>query len=427
MAQFGTEFRKRYFSHIPDDLIPVNHGSRGLTPKPVLEYFDEMNKEHVLDPDEFYLIRAKDRYVNQLKSLSEFLKVDYRNLILITHVTMAVNCVLRSIPWDFEKDKILIHFSTYHDCAYSVDFLHDRFNFQFDVIDILYLMEDDEIVQKFETKLSHTKYKLYMFDTVCSMPGVRLPYKELIKICKKYDTWSLIDGAHGVGLENMDFISEFKPDFITFNLHKWFSTSKSCAFIYVDSKHHRLMQTFPISWTYSLNSTKNNKEIEENILIEKFWYVGTINYSAAFCIEKAIEFRKNICGDEENIHEYQKELEKKAIDIVLGEFGPGAKFLDNNTHTLNCIGIFNISFPKNEKNTKFIENLSESYDDYRKFKFRCETRMIKEDKTFAPFIAHNNELWVRFSVNIYNVASDYEKSAKLVKRMIDKCIEEELE
>lgn len=427
MAQFGTEFRKKYYPHIPDDVIPVNHGSYGLTPKPVLDYMDEMNKEHELNPDEFYLIRAKDRYVRQLKLLGEFLKVDYRNLVLIAHATMAVNCVLRSIPWDFKKDRILIHSSTYRACAYSVDFLHDRFNLQFDIVDVQYPMEDDELVQKFEAKLSHTRYKLCMFDTVCSMPGVRFPYKELIKVCKKYDTWTLIDGAHGIGLENMDFLSELKPDFITSNLHKWFSTPKSCAFIYVDPKHHKFMQTFPISWSYPLNSSDNSKEVEENILIEKFWFIGTINYSAAFCIEKAIEFRRDVCGGEENIHTYQRTLEKEAIDIVLKEFGPGARLLDNSTHTLNCIGMFNVSFPKNARNAKFIEHLSESYDDYRRFKFRCEARMIKEDKTFAPFIAHNNELWVRFSVNIYNVASDYEKSARLVKKMIEKCIEEELE
>ncbi|CAL9731041.1 hypothetical protein MOUN0_K09890 [Monosporozyma unispora] len=426
MTQFGAEFREKYFPQVPKDVTPVNHGSYGLTPKPVLDFLNELNHEQEEYPDEFYLLTAKNKYIAQLKALGKFLNVDYHNLALLPNATMSVNAVLRSIPWDLKNDKVLIHSSTYGGCANSVKFVHDSLGLQYDIIDLQYPLEDKDVIAKFEEKLTKNNYKLCMFDTVCSMPGVRLPYEELIKACKKYDTWTLIDAAHGAGLVDMGFLHKLKPDFVTSNLHKWLCAPKSTSFLYVDPKHHKTIQTFPISWSYALNSTELTKEMEENLLIEKFWFSGTINYTSGFCIEKAIQFRKEICGGEEKINKYQADLQKEAIDIVLREFGTGAKLLDNSTHTVSVAGMFNISFPKNERNTKFIEHLTESFAAYRKFKVKCETKMVVDHKAFAPFIAHNNELWIRFSVNIYNTAADYERSAKLIKQTIEECIEDEL-
>ncbi|CAL9729868.1 hypothetical protein MOUN0_I01068 [Monosporozyma unispora] len=427
MVEFGSDFRAKYFSQVPKDIVPVNHGAFGLTPSLVQDYLNKVTNSQEKYPDEFYLIESKKIYIEQLKALGEFLNVDYHNLALLVNGSTAINCVLRSIPWDFENDKVLFTSVTYGACAKSVKFLHEAHGLQYDIVDLQYPIEDKDVIAKVESYLSQGNYRLCMFDLVASMPAVKLPYEELIKLCKKYNTWSLIDGGHGVGLVDMNFIQDLEPDFLTSNLYKWLSVPKSCAFLYVNPKHHKLIQTFPISWSYDLNAKENSQVENPNLLIDKFWYFGTVNYGARLCIKKALEFRQECCGGEEKIREYRTNLQKQAIDLVLKEFGPDAKLLQNSTNSLEIPGMFNVSFPKTAKYADLIEHLADSYFAYRTFKGKCEPLMVTETKKFAPFVAHNKELWVRFSVTLYNVASDYAVAAKSVKETIQKCLDEELE
>lgn len=64
--------------------------------------------------------------------------------------------------------------------------------------------------------------RLATFDTIVSMPGVRMPYEELLKICQEEKVLSFLDGAHGVGMlapKDLD-LGALKPDFFVSNLHK---------------------------------------------------------------------------------------------------------------------------------------------------------------------------------------------------------------
>lgn len=362
-----------------------------------------------------------------MKCLAEYLGLDDRNLALVPNATMAINTVLRSIPWDFKNDTVLIHTTTYGACSNTVKFLHDYYGLQFDITNTTYPIEDNILLARFEEKLSSGTYKLCMFDMISSMPGVTLPYEKLIQLCHKYNVWTLVDGAHAVGLVDLKFIDELKPDFLTTNLHKWLSVPKSCALLYINPKHHSLVQTNPFSWSYVPKELEDSVEIDNNtLLIEKFWYLGTVSYGPIICIEEAISFRKNICGGEQAIRGYQNELQEKAIPLIIAAFGPGAELLENSTNTYHTPGMFNISFPIEEAHRPVLNYLLESFVSFRKFKAACEARMIKEYRAFAPFLVHNGRIWVRFSVNVFNEESDYSRSAVLIKKCLDECLEEKL-
>ena len=40
-----------------------------------------------------------------------------------------------------------------------------------------------------------------VIDSISSNPGMALPWKELVQVCKEEGIWSLVDGAHSVGQE----------------------------------------------------------------------------------------------------------------------------------------------------------------------------------------------------------------------------------
>lgn len=62
-----------------------------------------------------------------------------------------------------------------------------------------------------------------VIDTIASVPGVLLPWQEMVEICKEEDVISVVDGAHSLGQEDIN-LKETDPDF-------WVSVS-----------HHRFPQ-----------------------------------------------------------------------------------------------------------------------------------------------------------------------------------------
>lgn len=40
-----------------------------------------------------------------------------------------------------------------------------------------------------------------VIDSIASNPGVLLPWKEMVKICREEGVWSVIDAAHSIGQE----------------------------------------------------------------------------------------------------------------------------------------------------------------------------------------------------------------------------------
>ena len=52
-----------------------------------------------------------------------------------------------------------------------------------------------------------------VIDTIASNPGVYLPWKEMVKLCRERGILTLVDAAHSIGQEPNIALSEVGPDF----------------------------------------------------------------------------------------------------------------------------------------------------------------------------------------------------------------------
>jgi len=60
---------------------------------------------------------------------------------------------------------------------------------------------------------SSNKKRVAIIDSIVSNPGVLLPWKEMVQICKEEDVWSVVDAAHSIGQEVDLDLEAAKPDF----------------------------------------------------------------------------------------------------------------------------------------------------------------------------------------------------------------------
>jgi hercynylcysteine S-oxide lyase len=52
-----------------------------------------------------------------------------------------------------------------------------------------------------------------VIDSIVSNPGVLLPWKEMVQLCREEGVWSVIDAAHSIGQEVDLDLGKVKPDF----------------------------------------------------------------------------------------------------------------------------------------------------------------------------------------------------------------------
>jgi selenocysteine lyase/cysteine desulfurase len=144
--------------------------------------------------------------------------------VFVPNVTTGINTVLRNLTYE-SGDHILYFATIYGACEKTVAYMTETTPVSSIKVTYTYPVEDDYLVDQLRTKVKEVeskggKVKIAIFDTIVSMPGVRVPFEQLTKVCKELGVLSFIDGAHGVGQISLD-LSALDPDFFVSNCHKY--------------------------------------------------------------------------------------------------------------------------------------------------------------------------------------------------------------
>lgn len=430
-ARFGKEMGKEFL--FDPGFRNINHGSFGSIPKAIQSKLRSYQDRAEAMPDPFIRYEYPKLLDESRAALAEHLSAPVDTIVIVPNATTGVNSVLRNMTWAEDgKDEILYFSTIYSGCGKTIDYLVDsqRGLVSSRQISISYPIEDEEIISRFEAAVqeaqsSGKRARICLFDAVSSLPGVRFPFEDMTRSCRKNGVLSLIDGAQGIGMIHVD-LGSLDPDFFISNCHKWLHVPRGCAVFYVPFRNQPMMaSTLPTSHGYVSKLGERFNPLPPSgkpPFINNFEFVGTVDNSPYLCVKDAIQWRKEVLGGEVKILDYLwslgKDGGKKVAEIL------GTHVLENSKGTLTNCGMVNVALPliMGEKGSSDSEcsapegTIIPHSEAFVATQWMLET-LMGEYKTFVALFVHDRRWLARLSAQVYLDIDDFEWVGKVLKEL----------
>ncbi|KAK3699519.1 hypothetical protein LTR37_016388 [Vermiconidia calcicola] len=433
---FGRQMRDEHFL-FAKSYVPLNHGSYGAFPAAVRTYQRSLQDQTEARSDAFIRFKAPSLLLESRTAIAGLLQVPRQTVVFVPNATTGVNTVLRNLTWN-EGDVIVYLSTAYGACEKTIVHVCEITPATSVRIDALFPIEDDELVDTFRLTVQNIAaqqgkhVKIAMFDTVCTFPGVRLPWEALVKACKAED------GAHGIGHIDLSDLGQIDPDFFTSNCYKWLFTPRPCAIFYVPTRHHHLIRTtYPTSHGFrplQEQQAATSASSDNDYLGELFKWAATVDMSPYLCTLEALKFRSNVCGGEAAIRNYcfdfAQQGGKRMAQLLETEV------MDNKNATLSqcCFAVVRLPlrFASDTVSTTygFTDRRSEATRggvEYNQqllppergpeFVKTIMDKLRDEYDTWIPMKFYSGAIWFRISAQVYLDMADLEWAAGVLSKL----------
>ena len=366
------------------------------------------------------------------EAVARILKAPVEGCVFVPNATTAINVVLRNLEWNEDGKDVIIFFSTiYGGCGKTIDYVVDasRGLVSSHCIDLVYPEEDADIISKFNAAVrtvasSGSRAKICVFDVVSSLPGVRFPFEAMTAACKSLGVLSLIDGAQGIGMVDIN-LGEVDPDFFTSNCHKWLLVPRGCAVFYVAPRSQSLItSTLPTSHGYvpkTVGPARFNPlpPSDKSGFISNFEFYGTMDNSPYWCVKDSIKWREEVLGGEERILSYMHALAKKGGKKVADMLG--TNILENKSGTLTNCAMVNIALPLvvGKEGEPTGPGVVAQEETSIAFNWMLET-LMRDYKTFIALFILQGRYYARLSAQVYLGMEDFEWAGRTLKEVVER-------
>ena len=282
MSAFAKHFA------LDPDIVFLNHGSFGATPRVLLELQTELRSRMESNPMQF-LVRDIEKMLDETRRvLGGFVHARAEDLVFVPNATTGVNAVLRSYPLR-PGDELLVTDHEYNACRNVLDFVAASAGASVAVAKIPFpLSTEDQVVEAIVAAVS-PRTRLALVDHVTSPTGLVFPLARIAAELAARNVDVLVDGAHAPGMVDLS-LEAFAPHvaFYTANCHKWLCTPKGAAFLWV--RQDRQATTRPHAISHGANSPRTDRS---RYLLEFDW-TGTIDPTPVLCIPRSIDFLRSL-------------------------------------------------------------------------------------------------------------------------------------
>ncbi|MBN2045105.1 MAG: aminotransferase class V-fold PLP-dependent enzyme [Anaerolineales bacterium] len=267
------------------DIIFLNHGSFGATPRPVLKAYQAWQTRLERQPVQFLGREIWNELKQARQILGNYLNADADDLVYIPNATFGVNIIARSLQLA-PGDEILTTDHEYGACENVWKFVSQKNGAILVKQPIpLRLASPTEVAEQFWQGVT-PKTRVIFISHITSPTAVSMPVEIICQKAREAGILTVIDGAHAPGQIPLDLIA-MEPDFYLGNCHKWMQSSKGAGFLYTRPELQPLLEPLVVSWGWGENSgfTTGSK------YLDYFEWSGTHDPSAYLSIPAAIQFQ----------------------------------------------------------------------------------------------------------------------------------------
>jgi isopenicillin-N epimerase len=380
-------FLKEYFL-LDSDIVFLNHGSFGATPKPVFETYQNWQLRLERQPV-LFLGRELDSLLHESRiALGEYLNADADDLVYVPNATHGVNIVAHSLQLN-PGDEILTTNHEYGACDYTWDFICSKTGAKYIHQSIpLPVNSEEEIVEQFWQAVTPRTKAIYV-SHITSSTALRLPVEKICQRARDAGILSIIDAAHSPGQIPVD-LQFLGADIVFGNCHKWMLAPKGAAFLYVRREIQSLINPLIVSW-----GTNPTPDIATGSrFIDILQWTGTKDPAAALTVATAIQFMKD--HDWDKVRCQCHVLLRQAIERICDVTNfPPLYPLDSNFYSQMGIALL----PKSDLTV-------------------LKNRLYDEYKIEVPLIQWQDRHFIRVSIQGYNTQGDIDALVEALKVLL---------
>ena len=211
---------------------------------------------------------------------------------------------------------------------------------------------------------------------------------------------------------------------------RWLFVPRGACVLYVPvANQHLIRSSLPTSWGFvpapKPKPSSPHHEVLKEITLAKpafaqspfvamFEYVGTIDNTNYLCVSSALSFRSTICGGEDKIMSYCRELARtggdRAAEIL------GTYVMDNSTHTLRDCAFAMVRLPLDIGEGKGMVGER----DEKAVAPWIARRAAEEWHTYFAIGLYQEQWWWRISAQVYLEIADVEWGARTLAGLCER-------
>ena len=300
---------KKHFLLDPN-VVFLNHGSFGATPKPVFREYQRWQRELEKQPVEFLGRRFTQLMAESRAALGNYLGTHADNLVYTQNVTISLNIVARSLELG-NGDEVL---STDHEYG-AIDrtwrFLSKERGFRYINQRISTPIKNEESFFEDFWQGVTSRTRVIAISQITSPTAIIFPIKEIIHRAREAGILTIIDGAHVPGQLPLH-LDSLGADFYGGNLHKWLCAPKGAGFLYARPEVQHLLKPLVVSWGYESETPGGSTFIDEY----EWW--GTRDIAAFLSVPAAIEFQEKYDWDKvrDVCHDLAQDAQQRICELT---------------------------------------------------------------------------------------------------------------
>ncbi len=382
---FGHNLRRHW--SLDPTIHFLNHGSYGATPRVVQAAQSQWRSQMEAEPVRFMQDELPDALTAAGAALAGFVGAAKDNLVLVENATAGANAVLRSIDWQ-AGDKVVIANHGYPALKNTLRYLAERHQLQVIEANVPWPINDASALVTAYLDAIKGGARMLVVDHIFSPLSIETPLTEIAAACRAQGTQLLVDGAHAPVLLPLAIEALFTSgvDWYVGNCHKWLCAPKGAAFLAAAPHAQAGLHPTVISNYYGEGFQR------------EFSWSGTGDFSAKLSIPAAIDFVEALGVARYRSH--LRTLAHTAAQMIADAWGvplPAPLSM--------CHSMVTIPLPIDEPASA--EGVA-----------RWRMTLLREHAIEVPIHPINGKLYVRFSAQVYNEMSDYEKLARAFQRKV---------